>query len=189
MQNSIKELRLCFNTLIDRVESNLLQILGMEGKPFPEYKEYIFNRYKTIKTYLLLPHQKTIYQRMNSGLNDRESWLGSVVQALIGKNLESISDEDEEVIHEKFANIIQEFDSLTEFANLGIDKQNEEAYKVQINSVNEGTQGAIIRLSKNQLIKAREIEKKLGSKLSSDKKVNQIALLNLLKKEISNENG
>ena len=189
LQDSIKELRICFNTLIDRVESNLLQVLGVEGKPFPEYKEYLIGRYKSIKAYLLLPHQKTIYQRMNSSLNDRESWLGSVVQALIGKNLESISDNDEEIIHDKFVNIIQEFDSLSEFANLGIDNQNEEAYKVHINSVNGDTRGAIIRFSKNQIKKAKEIEQKLGSNLSPDKKINQIALLSLLKKEIDNENG
>src|SRR5690606_40002440 len=68
---------------------------------FPLYKEQIILRYSEIKTYLMLPHQRTLYQRINSGLNDRNSWLSSLVQGLIGKNLESITDAEEEIIHER----------------------------------------------------------------------------------------
>lgn len=187
LQDCIRELRLAFDELVNRIEKNLLHILGLENLEFPLYKEQIISRYSDIKTYLMLPYQKTLYQRINSGLNDRKSWLSSLVQGLIGKNLESITDDEEELIHEKFTNLIHEFDGLAYFANLEIDKQREEAYKVEITSIKDGLFGSIIRLTKEQENEAKEIEQKIKKVLSSNKKLNQIALLNILKKEIGNE--
>jgi len=187
LQDCIRELRLTFEELVKRIEKNILQILGLEKLEFPIYKEHLIARYSEIKTYLMLPHQRTLYKRINSGLNDRKSWFSSLVQGLIGKNLESIADEEEEIIHEKFTNLFHEFDSLSEFANLEIDKQREEAYKIEITSINDGLQGTVIRLTKEQENKAKEIEENIKKSLSLNKKLNQVALLNLLKKEIENE--
>ncbi len=187
LQDCIRELRLAFDDLVNRIEKNIIQILGLEKLEFPLYKEQIILRYSEIKTFLMLPHQRTLYQRINSGLNDRKSWLSSLVQGLIGKNLESITDEEEEIIHEKFTNLIHEFDSLSEFANLEVDKQREEAFKIEITSVNNGVHSAILRLTKEQETKAKAIEEKIKKILGSNKKLNQVALLNILKKEIENE--
>ena len=186
LQDGIRELRTAFDELVNRVEKKLLQTLGIERKNYPMYKEQLKERYSTIKTYLLLPYQKTLYQRINSLLDDRKAWLSSVVQGLIGKNLEAITDDEEEIIHDKFTSLIHEFDSLSEFANLQIDNQKEEAYKIEITSVSDGLQGSIIRLTKAQLIEAKKIEQKIRINLTSDKKLNQIALMNILKKELKN---
>lgn len=186
LQNCIRELRASFEELVNRVEKNLLNLLGIEPNSYPVYKEYMIKRYSNIKSYLMLPYQKTLYQRINSALDDRVSWLSSIVQCLIGKNLEAISDDEEEIIHEKFQMLINEFDSMTEFANLEIDKQKEEVYKIEITSVNEGLNRVIIRFSKHQIAEANKIEQNIVNGLSGNKKLNQIALLNILKKEISN---
>lgn len=187
LQECIRELRLAFDELVNRIENNVLQILGLEKLEFPIYKEQIILRYSKIKTYLMLPHQRTLYQRINSGLNDRKSWWSSLVQGLIGKNLESITDEEEEIIHDKFIKLMHEFDSLAEFAKLEVDNQREDAFKIEITSVNDGVHSAIIRLTKEQETKAKEIEQKIKKILGSNKKLNQAALLNILKKEIENE--
>ena len=168
------------------MEKNLLSVLGIEPNSYPGYKEYMIKRYSNIKSYLMLPYQKTLYQRINSALDDRVSWLSSIVQGLIGKNLEAIFDDEEEIIHEKLIMLIHEFDSITEFANLEIDKQKEEVYKIEITSVNEGLNSAIIRLYKHQIAEANKIEQNIMYGLSGNKKLNQIALLNILKKEINN---
>lgn len=185
LQDCIRELRTAFEELVSRIEKNLLQVLGIDEKNFPTYKKYLMDRYSSIKTYLMLPHQKTLYQRINSGLDDRKSWLSSIVQGLIGKSLESISDDEEEIIHEKFTDLIHEFDSLSEFANLEIDIDRENAYKVEITSVNYGLQSAIIRLTKDQINEAKKIEREIKTRLGKDKKLNQIALLNILKNELN----
>lgn len=187
LQDCIRELRLAFDELVNRTEKNLLMILGLENLVFPFYKEQIISRYSKIKTYLMLPHQKTLYQRINSGLNDRKSWLSSLVQGLIGKNLESITDDDEEIILEKFTNLVNEFDSLYEFANLEIDEKKEAAYKVEITSISDGVLRTIIRLTKKQENESKEVQEKIKKSLSSNKMLNKIALLNILKEEIGNE--
>lgn len=187
LHNCIRELRLAFDDLINRIEKNILQILGLEKFEFPLYKERIISRYSGIKTYLLLPHQRTLYQRINSGLNDRKSWISSLVQGLIGKNLESINDDEEKIIHDKFKVLFHEFDSFLEFANLNLDTQGEEAYKIEITSTNDGSLGAVIRLTKEQKYESKKIEQKIKKSMSPNKKLNQIALINILKEEIDNE--
>ncbi|HOJ07328.1 MAG TPA: hypothetical protein PKX68_07235 [Ignavibacteriaceae bacterium] len=184
LQDCIRELRLAFDDLVNRIEKNIIQILGLEKLEFPLYKEQIISRYSEIKTYLMLPYQRAIYQRVNSELNDKKSWLSSIVQGLIGKSLELLTDEEEEIVYEKFMNLFHEFDSLNEFANLEIDNKIEDAYKIEITSVSKGFQKSIVRLTKQQEKEARQIEKKIKENLSSNKKVNQIALLNILEREI-----
>lgn len=186
LHDCIRELRVAFEELVIRVENNLLEVLGFEEKSFPAYKKQLIDRYSSIKTYLMLSNQKTLYQRINSGLDDRKSWLSSIVQGLIGKNLETISDDDEKILNDKFAQLFHEFDSLSEFANLEIDNQKEDAYKIEITSVHDGLKGAVIRLNKAQISDANKLEAKIKNSLSTNKKLNQVALLNILKKEINN---
>jgi nitrogen regulatory protein PII-like uncharacterized protein len=81
--------------------------------------------------------------------------------------------------------IFHEFDSLTEISNLDIDENKEVALRVEIFSTNDNTKSAVIRLSKEQEKRAEEIEKNLVKHLSNEKKLNQIALLKLLKKQLS----
>ena len=109
------------------------------------------------------------------------------MQGLIGKNLESINDDDEKIIHDKFNTLFHEFDSFLEFANLEIDTQREEAYKIEITSTNDGSLGAVIRLTKEQEYESKDIEQKIKNSMSPNKKLNQIALINILKEEIKNE--
>ncbi|AFN74356.1 hypothetical protein MROS_1117 [Melioribacter roseus P3M-2] len=186
LKNSIRELRLSYDELLNRIEKTLKTSTGFNNLEFPDYKDKIILRYASIKTYLFLPHQRTIYQRINSNLNDRKTWLSSFVQGLIGKSLEVISDDEEKIIHEKIKTIFHEFDNLTDIANLGIDNNKEIAISVEITSTDENTHRALIRLSKEQEKLAEEIEKKIIKNLSSDKKLNQIALLKLLKKQLNN---
>lgn len=184
LQGAIRELRLCYDELLNRIEFNILQHLGLEESEFPKYKEIINTRYSSIKTYLFLPYQRTFYQRLNSNLNERRSWLSSIVQGVLGKSLESISDDEEEIIYEKIKNLIHEFDNLLEIANLEIDNQKEIALRVEIFSTNDSPKSVLIRLNKEQTKRTEEIERNIKKFLSSDKKLNQIALLNVLKNEI-----
>ena len=56
-----------------------------------------------------------------------------MVHSLIGKNLENINDDEEELIYEKLNNIIKEFDTLCEFTNLEVD----EIDKIKNTEINE----------------------------------------------------
>lgn len=187
LQECIRELRTAYNELLNRIEHRLLETVSLENIEFPIYKEKLTNSYASIKRYLMLQHQKTFYQRMVSPLEDKTSWLNSVINSLIGKNLENISDDEEEIIADKFANIFKEFDNLTDFANLEVNEAKEEAIRFEITPLNDTPIKTIIRVPKQKSKENASLEEDIRKKLTNDKSVNQLVLLKLLKEQFDNE--
>jgi hypothetical protein len=187
LQACIRELRTGYEELINRIEAYLLNELGIEKIKFPEYRDIVSQRYSTIKKHLLLPHQKTFYIRLFSELDERNAWISSIVHSLIGKNLENIYDDEEELIYEKLSNIIKEFDTLCEFTNLEVNESKEVAVKIEISSTNKSFQKSIIRLPKTKIKKNKKLETEIRKLLTKDKSANQMVLLNLLKDQLNNE--
>ncbi|MCH7973382.1 MAG: hypothetical protein IH949_05775 [Bacteroidetes bacterium] len=187
LQISIRELRTGFDELINRIEVYLLNELGIEKIKYPKYKDIISQRFSTIKKHLLLPHQKTFYIRLFSELDERNAWISSIVHSLIGKNLENITDDEEELIYEKLSDLIKEFDTLCEFANLEVDESKEVAVKLEISSTNNSLQKSIIRLPKTKIKKHKKLETEISNLLTKDKTINQMVLLKLLKDQLGNE--
>ncbi len=187
LKGCIQEIRTCYDELLNRIEDFLCNQLEFDNKNFPNYKQNLIKRYASVKSYLLLPYQKTFYKRVTSQLDDRNSWLNSIIQALIGKNLNQINDDEEKIIYDKLTNILYEFDSFSEFTNLQINIKTEKAYKVEITSTEESLLSSIVRLSKTNEQKVKRIEEKIKNQLSKDKALNKVALINLLKKELRND--
>jgi len=91
LQNAIKDLRTCYDELLNRVELFIqLDIVG-EDVPFEEYKELLQTRFKKLRRHLLLPAQRIFIQRLDSQIDDKKAWLNSLVQALINTTLDKIS--------------------------------------------------------------------------------------------------
>jgi len=187
LQKNIREIRTCHEELINRIESRLLEIIGNDKLGFVEYKNILINRYYSIKQYLFLPYQKTFYQRLISPLDERMSWLNSIVQSLIDKNLEQLNDDEEELVYEKLGNILKEFDNLCDFSKLGVDKETEDAVRLEITLLAESPQKVVIRLPKKKLKQAKSLEDGMRKQLVSDKLVNQSVLIKLLKEQIEND--
>jgi hypothetical protein len=186
MQASIREIRSCYDELIDRFERYFIkEVLGIKAK-FPEYKSEIKKRYKTLKTHLLQPNQKTVYTRLQSELDDRKTWLSSIAQSCVGKPLTNLLDEDEALLYEKVRELMFELDNLTEISNIDIDEKHEEVLNLQITSFDQGLNKQTIRISK----KNKEVEdhiKKIKTNLGKDKKLNITILTKLLQELINNE--
>jgi hypothetical protein len=189
LKNSIKELRTAYDELVNRIETAIKEEFGYQSLDFIQYKKTMQKRFSSIKSFSLLPHQKIVYQRIYSNLDDRDSWINSFVQSMVGKQIAQISDEDEESVYKKIRTLKYEFDNLCEFANLNIDEHKEDAVKIEISSLSEGINSKIIRLPKNRNGKYEKIEniirKELEKDYSKDDKI--FLLLKLLKEEL-NEN-
>jgi len=79
LQNAIKDLRTCYDELLNRVELFIqLDIVG-EDVPFEEYKELLQTRFKKLRRHLLLPAQRIFIQRLDSQIDDKKAWLNSLV--------------------------------------------------------------------------------------------------------------
>lgn len=182
LQNAIREIRSSQDQLFERVEGFILDEFIGKQTDFPTYKEILQRRFSELKRHLCLPNQKTFLLRLDSQLDDRNSWLNSLSQAVIGKSLDKIRDNDEVVFYDKFKAIILELDSLNSISSTDFDEDKEDIFEIEMSSFGEKKQKKSVRLPKAKLEEANVVEEILKSLLTKDKSTNIYAVANLLKK-------
>ena len=181
LRDSIKELRTCYDELVNRFEKYIRNEIVYETMDFEEYKEKLQQRFKKVKQHLLLSDQKQFVQRINSAIEDKKIWLNSVAQIAVGKTLDAFKDEDEIALYDKFKNLIIQLDGLTNISKSDVDEEKEEVIAVKIDSFFSGIAPKIVKIPKKKEAEINEIKAQLKKKLSSDKTLNIAALVNLLK--------
>ncbi|MFK7798612.1 MAG: hypothetical protein AB8E82_14265 [Aureispira sp.] len=186
IQQSIRELRMAFGELINRVEEGLLEVLGFDGLKFEEYSNKIRTRYQYIKTHLLLPEQKKFYTRINSQIPSREDWIKNVTHAIIGKKLEDISDSQEAKIQDKLKDAFQELDDLIAISKTPSNTE-DDVIRVKLIGIHKQPISRNVIISAQQQQQVTKLEKSLDALLGDDPKINQAALLKLLQKYMDNE--
>lgn len=181
LQDAIRELRSSYDSLLQRLEDFILEEFIGEKMEFDEYKPKLQKRFEKLKKHLCLPHQKTFIQRLDSGLDDRNAWLSSIAQAVIGKSLETIKDEEEIILYDKFKTLILELDSLTNISQADLDEEHEDVLGIEMSSFVDGIQKRLVRLPKTKKKEVSKIEDLIKARLSTDKSLNIAALANILK--------
>lgn len=181
LQSSIRELRTCYDNLVQRFEEYICNEIVYEKLEFEDYKKKLQFRFKKLKKHLLLSDQKTFVQRIDSGLDDKKGWLNSISQAIVGKPLDSFRDEDEIMLYDKFKSMVIAIDGLTNISKSDLDDDKEEIIGVKIDSFFSTIAPKIIKIPKHKEVEINEIKTQLKKKLSGDKTLNIAALVNLLK--------
>ncbi len=181
LQDSIRELRTSYDSLLNRFEEFILSEFIGKTLPFEEYKLKLQERFRKLKKHLCLPHQKIFIQRLDSQLDDKMAWLNSIAQAVLGKPLEAIKDEEEVVLYEKFKTLILELDSLTNISKADVDEEREEILGIELSSFVDGIKKSLIRLPKTKHSELAKVEAAIKSKLTNDKSLNIAALATILK--------
>ncbi len=186
VQACIAELRSAYEDLIARFEERLSAFFGMKGADFETYRAKMQKRYEGIKSHLLLPRQRALYNRIFSELPDRAAWLNSIAQALVGKQLSDIGDEEERLLYDRLQNSFAELDNLLELSETDFDEDNEEAYQIEITGFNSEPVKRNIILSKGQQKELKEVETGIKKALSQakDKQLRQAILIKLLKESL-----
>ncbi len=184
LHSKIDELKNCYPELLIRIEKDFVEKFDLKNNGFPEYKFEIQQRYSKIKEHLLNGNQQVTYQRINSAIEDRESWLSSLIQTIIKKNLEQSEDKDEKIIYEKIDEMRLEFDNLLEFSYLSLNNQ-EDIVKLNITSIKDKPLQQTFQISEKEQKESNYLAGELREKLRNDKKQNIIALLRLLKEELN----
>ena len=184
-QNSIQEIKNSYQELLNRLETYITdEILGVNVE-FPKYKTLLQNRFLSIKAHQILPKQKPFILRVNSELDDRDSWLNSICFSLLSKPLNKISDKDENILKDKISSIVKELDNLCEIKNTIFDETSEEVYKIDFTSLSDGLQNHLVRISKNQKQNLEQEISRLKENLSNDKQLRIAILSTLLKRELN----
>lgn len=187
IKEATRELRTVYFDLLDRFEDLIVNETVGKKSAFEEYKLKLQERFITLKEHLLNPTQKKIYNQIFSPIDERESWLNAIAQVCIDKRLDQFSDNEEKVLHEKFVFYLHQLDNLCKLSLSDIDYANEDIIKFEITSFVENINGRIIRMPKSKSEAATKMAETLGKKLSSDKQLNIVTLITLLKDQLSNE--
>lgn len=184
-QKTILEVKDSYRELLSRFENFLtVEILGVKST-FPRYKTQLQKRFSSLKEHQILPSQKTFMLRVNSELDDRDSWLNSICFSLLSKPLDRILDKDEDVLKEKLSFIVKELDNLCDIKNVNFDETEEEVYKIDFTSQNQGLKNHLIRISKQQKEEVEKSITEIESSLGDDKQLRIAVLAELLKKELN----
>lgn len=181
LQDAIRELRTSYDGLLNRFEDFILEEYIGEKIEFEDYKLKLQTRFKKLKKHLCLPHQKTFIHRLDSQLDDKKAWLSSIAQSVIGKPLETIKDEEEILLYDRFKTIIHELDNLTNISQADTDEEKEDILGIEMSSFVDGINRSLIRLPKNKRYEVNKIQDLIKTKLSKDKSLNIAALANILK--------
>lgn len=184
LHSKIDEIKNCYSKLITRIEKELINKFDLKKNSYPEYKLELQNRYSNIKKHLLNDDQQVTYQRINSTIEDRESWLSSLVQSILNKRLEQIEDKDERVVYEKMDSMRLEFDNLLEFSNLNPNNK-DDIIKLNLTSINDQPLQQTIQISNKENDDSQKLADDLRKKLRKSKKQNILALIRLLKEELN----
>lgn len=125
IQDAIRELRSCYDALIDRVEVTILETLNSENLTFSEYKRNITTKLSSINQNLLSTEQNIFFKRVFSSLDDRASWLKSIADVALGKSIEKMIDEEETLLMNNIKSFISSLikaSEIHEFNKLSNDK-------------------------------------------------------------------
>jgi len=188
LKERIQEINAVYDKLLNHIEEFIDDDVLGENLSFPRNKILLQKRYKKLKKEVLNPYQKVFYQRINSMLDDRKTWINSLAQACIGKSLENFSDEEIEILKYKLSDIIHELDNLTDLSESDINTEKEEIIKLEITSFLKGLSKNYIRIPKNKYKKISNLEASIKKQIHGNDRTLNIALLTkLLQQEIDNE--
>lgn len=164
IQRAVRELRSCYNQLIDRIEENLIEKLGFESGEYAEYIEEIHRRLSKVKPHLLTPRQKEFYQHVVARFDKRAEWYQSVCYAVLDSPLDRLTDDQEPKLHDDLVFLFRECEQnavLSESLNYTIDEAEEQ--------------------------RSKQLETKLDALLSGDNNLDVYTLMRMLQKRISND--
>lgn len=164
IQRAVRELRGCYNQLIDRIEGNLIESLGLESGEYSEYVKEIQQRLSMVKPHLLNLRQKEFYQHVMAQFDNRTEWYQSVCFAVIGSPLDRMTDDQEPKLHDDIIFLFKECEQkavLSESLNYKIDEKEE--------------------------ARSQELESKINDILSGDNNLDVYTLMRILQKRLNND--
>ncbi|MCQ2233668.1 MAG: hypothetical protein MJZ24_02875 [Paludibacteraceae bacterium] len=164
IQRAISELRGCYNQLIDRIESNLIESLGFESGEYIEYIKEIQQRLSKVKPHLLNPRQKEFYQHAMAQFDNRTEWYQSVCFTVLGSPLDRMTDDQEPKLHDDIVFLFKECEQKAVLS---------ESLNYKINEKEEA--------------RSLELESKINNILSGDNNLDVYTLMRILQKRLNND--
>jgi len=182
LQASIKELRLQDAKLVERVLSAIKSHFDKKKIDFDAFRMIVQDRYSSDLDHLLDAKQKSIVRRIQSQIPESNLWISSIVQILIGKPLNKITDNEEVQIYVELKKQLNDLDALVELTKLDYNEKTEVALRYEIQGSDKKRISNQIVLNKKEIKEIGKLKKEIKGILSGkDAKVREGLLLQLLK--------
>ena len=186
LQKAIRDLRMCYSNLINRLERVLVEELGLKSKEYASYKAELENRYSSIKTYLLTERQRIFLTRILAQNTDRATWYQSLAYVVLDKQLESMMDEEEAYLIDNLVHSFKELLKYAELSNNGLTR-NDNFFRFEMIANDGVSTQQVIQLSTTKAEQAKAIETRINELLSGDSDIDAYALLSIIKKRLRDD--
>lgn len=186
IKDAIRELRSCYFNLINKIEENVIDVLGLQSNNYTEYKGCIENRFKKIKTSLLSNKQKSFLNRLVATQADRVLWYESICFVVFDKPLASIKDNEVALLIEIMRHLFVALTKFVDMSKIANENSNSEIYNFELLSTKGNIKPQSFILSEKQKEKTDDLEKKISQLLTGDENIDVCTLLRILKTKIKN---
>ena len=186
IKDSIRELRSCYANLINKIEENVIDVLGLQSDNFTEYKVEIDNRFKGIKTSLLSNKQKGFHSRLLMQHSDKTLWYESICFVIFDKPLVSIKDNEVALLIETMRHLFIALTKFIDISKIAKNNSNSEVYNFELVSTKGTLKPQSYILPETQRVKTEELEQKINQILSGDENLDVCTLLRILNTKIKN---
>ncbi len=183
---SIKQLRIAYDELLEKIEEEVLSHLHIKERSFDEYKPLLITKFKAINANMIInPQMRTFYNRVVSLLDVRLAYWESLSDAILGKRLDRITDEEIGILIDRLKENLSSLLDLHELHQVEV-ASDQEVVQLRI-SHSDG----MSNLKKNIIVdkvisqQAEDLQLKVAALLNGSSEVNRLALLRLLEKELS----
>ena len=123
INRAVRELRGCYNKLIDRIEERLVDVLGLSSYEYDEYVIEIRNRLSSIKTYLLTDRLKEFYNHAIAEFDNRTEWYQSICYTALDQPLQRLRDDQEDKLIEELIALFRTCEKYADISKMeGNDK-------------------------------------------------------------------
>lgn len=191
LNNAIDEIKNAYVELLNRIEQFIKEEIAFTQKDFPAYKEALQSRFQNLKEHQVVKHQKVLLERINAPLDDRDSWLVSVGQAMLKKPLDRISDQEEEVFKDQLRYSVEELDNLKAISEtddeVNSDSASAQTIRLNLTTQGEGMTAQNVYIPEEKKAEIDRLANKVKAQLSGSANLKKAILAKLIKEELDNE--
>lgn len=186
IQLAVRDLRTCYNRLIDRIEERMVEALSLSSYDYSSYIEEIRQRFKSVKTYLLTDKQREFHAHVMTVFDNRKEWYQSICYTAMGQSLEHLRDEQEEQLEDNLIFLFRECEKYSRLSEILSPESKEEGFSLDIASNDgNGMKSQTFLLPQKDKAKSVSLEKSIDAILSDNDNVNICTLLRIIKKRMA----
>lgn len=184
--SAIRELNACYNELLGRIESSIVDQLGLPGG-YDSYKQVLEQRYCFVKRHLLPQKARTFLERVLAPSSGRDEFIEKLAASVMDRRLEQLKDKDEESLIDNIVYMFHLLDRYTAISSEDRGEAGDELFSFGL-TTNTGIEESdkTFRLPQSQRTAAEDVERKVRELLSGDSNLDVCVLLRVLADKMKN---